>query len=452
MQRNGWNLPDPRLIHHPRVYDDIERILEFNTIKEWANGKAPGSSRKTAVYHMAAYIRWRRKKGLSDNPDRWIEECVDGTNKTLIEHLKPLKEWVEGPDFDGSDPDTRSKHYSDIRGFYAHHLVPLPRSKLNGGTMQATRVKRETTATDFLRMMQKVLEGEVRPRDRSIMLSMLQGGMDASTLTESFNYLAYPQLVNHFGTEEWTRWDEDNVPVHIDLVRPKTDYQYFTFQARDAISALKEWLNVRKSLWGEIKVKKPANPQMLATSDAIYVTDYGAPVVARYITNLFERYGVRSGVNVKPGDKVQPFKGAARRYPFRSHECRDTLVTLARRAKVDMPAANFFIGHDIDSYRYDKSPQDDPDWFLEQYARLMPYLNIVSQKETMIKEKIERGLGGRIKSLEEENRDLKGRLAEFERNQKADRQRAEQLQKAVEGFERFRQNVKRRRRADRDLR
>jgi len=99
-------------------------------------------------------------------------------------------------------------------------------------------------------------------------------------------------------------------------------------------------------------------------------------------------------VNVKPREKVLPFKGAARRYPFRSSECRDTLVTLARKAKVDLPAADF-IGHDIDEYRYDKSPQDDPDWFQEQCMRLMPRLNIVSQKETMIREKIECGIGGR---------------------------------------------------------
>ena len=445
-------MPDPHLVHRPRVYDDVEPILKFKTVKEWADGRAPGNSRKTAVYHMAAYIRWRRKMGLSVDPDRWVEECVNGTNKTLIEHLRPLKEWVEGPELDGSDPDTRSKHYTDIRGFYAHHLVPLPRSKLNEGAVQATKVRRETTATGFLQMMQKVLEGQVRPRDRSMMLSMLQGGMDASTLTESYNLLAYPQFVDHFGTEDWTRWDEDYVPVRIDLVRPKTDYQFYTFQGRDAVTALKAWLNVRKSLWGDIKVRRQANPQMLATSDPIYLTDYGTAIAARYITHLFEGYGVRSGVNVVPDEKALPFKGAARRYPFRSHECRDTLVTLARRAKVDLPAANYFIGHEIDAYRYDKSPQDDPDWFKEQYTRLAPYLNISSQKETMMKEKIERGIGGRIKSLEEENLNLKGRLTEFERLQKSDRQRAERLQKALEDFERFRQDAKQRRRAGRDLR
>ena len=68
---------------------------------------------------------------------------------------------------------------------------------------------------------------------------------------------------------------------------------------------------------------------------------------------------------------------------------------------------NFFVGHDIDVYVYDKSPWDDPDFFREEYGRLAPYLNVISQKETMMKEKVERGLTDRIKNLEEENRQIK---------------------------------------------
>ena len=47
---------------------------------------------------------------------------------------------------------------------------------------------------------------------------------------------------------------------------------------------------------------------------------------------------------------------------------------------------------------------DDVDYFRGQYATLAPYLNVVSQKDTMIREKVERGFGDRMNSLEEENR------------------------------------------------
>jgi hypothetical protein len=396
-------MPDPHLVGHPRIYDDVDAVMDFPSVRSWVMSRV-GDGRKTAKYHMAAYLRWRRLRSLSDNPDQWIDECIEGTNKTLIQHLKVLKEWVEGPELDGNRSGTRSKYYTDIRGFYAHHLVPLPRSKLAPRREDETKVEGEVTATGFLKLTQKVLGLDMRPRDRSIILSMLQGGMDASTLTKSFNYLAFPQLVRHFGSEDWTYWDEAKAPVRVDLVRPKTDYRFYTFQDRDAVTALKDYLNARKSMFGPIRIKSPPNPQLLATSDPIYLTDFGSPIRAHYVTNLFEFYGTRAGVNVAPEERVPMYKGARRRYPFRSHEVRDTLVTLGRRARVDIEVVNFFVGHDIDRYGYDKSPWDDVEHFSEQYSKLAPYLNIVSQKESMIKEQVERGMGDRLKNLEEENR------------------------------------------------
>jgi hypothetical protein len=171
--RTEW-VPDAR-----RIYDDILPTLAFGTVKSWADTQV-GDNRKTSVYHFAAYVRWRKAQGLSINPDQWIEECIAGSNRTLIEHLRQLKEWVEGPALDGDTPATRIKYYTDVRGFYAHHLVPLPRSRLRA-KKEETKVTTETTASDFLKMVQKVLATQVRVRGKSIILSMLQGGMDAST-------------------------------------------------------------------------------------------------------------------------------------------------------------------------------------------------------------------------------------------------------------------------------
>jgi hypothetical protein len=49
--------------------------------------------------------------------------------------------------------------------------------------------------------------------------------MDASTLAKSFNFLAFPQLVRHFGTEDWSRWNEGEVPVRIALIRAQDELQ-----------------------------------------------------------------------------------------------------------------------------------------------------------------------------------------------------------------------------------
>ena len=387
-------------------------------MREWIERKSE-NGKMPALYHMAAYLRWREAKGLSVDPDRWVEECRNGTNRTLVEHLEPLEPCAESEMFDGDVFSTRRKFYTDIRSFYYRHLVPLPQSRLEV-VRKAVKVKvqAQVTATEFLHMAQRVLATEMRPRDRSIMISMIQGGMDASTLAEAFNHVAFPQLAKHFGTPDWSSWEERNVPVRVDLVRPKTDYQFYTFQDADAIVALRDYLNVRKSVFGPLAVRPSGNPQVMDTSDPIYVTEYAEQIDAKYVSRMFYEYGVKAGVNVVPGERLPAYRGASRRYPSHSHEVRDTLVTLARRAGVELPVANYFVGHSIDKYKYDKSPWDDPEHFREQHMLLAPYLNVISQKETLAREKIERGIGSRMRAVEEENRELEARVLQADDDRK----------------------------------
>jgi hypothetical protein len=410
-----WLHVDQSKVKHPKTVD-VDSVLAFRTVKEWTDRKS-GNGRMPALYHMAAYLKWREAKGLSTDPDLWVDECRNGTNRTLIEHLEPLKQCSEGEMFDGDEFSTRRKFYTDIRSFYYKHLVPLPQSRLDA-VKKAVKVQAQVTAVEFLQMAQKVLATEMRPRDRSIMLSMIQGGMDASTLAEAFNYVAFPQLAKHFGTPDWNRWDEKKVPVRIDLVRPKTNYQFYTFQDTDAIVALRDYLNVRNSLFGPLVMRPSNNPQIRDTSDPVYITEYREPIDPEYVSRIFYEYGVKAGVNVVPEERLPAYKGASRRYPFHSHEVRDTLVTLARRAKVELPVANYFVGHSIDKYKYDKSPWDDPEHFKEQYMLLAPYLNIISQKETLVREKIERSIGGRMRVIEEENRELRAKVLQADDDRK----------------------------------
>jgi hypothetical protein len=130
-----------------------------------------------------------------------------------------------------------------------------------------------------------------------------------------------------------------------------------------------------------------------------------------YVTHIFYYYGVRSGVNIVPQERVARGKGASRRYPFHSHEGRDTLVTLGRRAGVDLAVVNFFVGHSIDRYGYDKSPWDDPEHFAEQYSKLSRYLNVVSGREELLKEQYDKTLQEQLKARDKEIEDIKHQQA-----------------------------------------
>jgi hypothetical protein len=238
--------------------------MKFERVKYWIKGLKP--SRKTSLYHLASYIRWRAPHGYSIDPDRMIEECLGGAHRTLVEHFQVLKLWVEGEEFDGSERSTRNKYYNDIRSFYKHNFCELPSSPLRIDS--SSNVKAEVTAISFLEYAKQVVScKECSVRDRAIVVLNVQTGMDDSTLANVFNYVAYPQLVKHFGTEDWQSWSAERCPLRVDLVRPKSDYRYYTFLAEDRLECLKKWLNVRYSQTGKrIRIHEPKRPDQLSIS------------------------------------------------------------------------------------------------------------------------------------------------------------------------------------------
>jgi hypothetical protein len=68
----------------------------------WLEGLRAGSHRRTALYNLARYLRWRKDRGLEADPDQIVEECLSGTNRTLIEHKNTLVEYCQGTTFAGS--------------------------------------------------------------------------------------------------------------------------------------------------------------------------------------------------------------------------------------------------------------------------------------------------------------------------------------------------------------
>jgi integrase len=397
----------------PRLYEDLGGLRARESVNVWLRGLREGPGRNTALYHFAGFLRWRRLKGCESDPDRIVAECVSGTNRTLIDHLKLAQEYcLTAPGFEGDKKSTRSRVYRSVRSFYLANYVPLPQSRLRVNNQEeSNEVEDDVTARQFLEMVRRVLTGtKISVRDRSIILTMLQGGLDDSTLSEVFNYVAYPQLVLAFGTPDYNLWDTSSCPVRIDLTRPKTSYRYYTFLDVDAVECLKDWLQVRQMLTGsEVKILPSDNPKHLPKSDPIYLNQRLGPIRPSNAWQVFNLSGKRAGINVRSGDEKQPYKGARVRYPFHSHECRDTMITLAR-GKVDVAVPKYLTGHNIDTLHYDKSPRDNPDHFREEYLKLArPYLNPISGKVLEARESLERELRAefesRLGSLERQMQD-----------------------------------------------
>ncbi len=396
------------------VKDEAERDALFDkpSVKRWLNGIERDSWYKQ-VNVLHRFLLYRRRQNLGHDPDEMVDQVRKGANEVRIAHLQVLLDWLQGDDEDVkyAGASSRKQYFKAVKSFYRHNLVDLPMGTLQvtESEEEASEIPDEPTATEFLELARRVVDsGQLSIRDRSIVLTKVQGFMDNKTLCRIFNYVAFPQLARHFGTQDFRLWDENKVPVRIDLKRTKTKILHFTALHRDAITEPKAWLKTRERQFGPIKIY-PAKPGTLPRSDPIYVSRSKEvrPIRQSYVSIIFNRSGKRSGVN-EPSFEGIPQK---RRYPFHSHEVRDVAITLSRKAGVDREVVDFMAGHEIDEDGYDKSPKDNPQWFLEGYDRLARrFLNLISGGVERAKLEAEGGYEQRLKGRDKKIEELEGKV------------------------------------------
>lgn len=154
----------------PRLYDDIPALPTKRPVQIWLQGMKEGAHQKTALYNLARYLRWRKVQGLESDPEKLIDDCLKGTNQTLVLHLRPLMEYCEGKTFDGASTETKKKNAKDIRAFYMSNLIFLPRAKIRGREAN-NPVNEVVTASKFLQFAKTVLlKSRLSSKGRALML------------------------------------------------------------------------------------------------------------------------------------------------------------------------------------------------------------------------------------------------------------------------------------------
>jgi hypothetical protein len=63
-----------------KKYYDIDPLKQKESIKIWLSRLAPDTTGSVSIYALAGYLRWRKERGLESDPDRLINECLDGNN------------------------------------------------------------------------------------------------------------------------------------------------------------------------------------------------------------------------------------------------------------------------------------------------------------------------------------------------------------------------------------
>lgn len=157
------------------------------------------------------------------------------------------------------------------------------------------------------------------PRDRAIILTLFQGGMDVSTLCS----IKYADVAKGL--------DANEHPLKVELFREKTGTDYYTFLGRDAIESIKAYLNDAKSRGIEFKPNTP-----LFTKE----TGKGEPMDTFLVQKVLRETAIRCGL-------VDKENNGKDMNPVSPHALRESFGSLMINNGVPDTVVDFWLGHNI---------------------------------------------------------------------------------------------------------
>jgi len=243
--------------------------------------------------------------------------------------------------------------------------------------------------TDLYEM---ITSGGASIKEKALILCKFHRGLDNSTFCDRFNFQAWEQLVEYFGTENYENWDISKCPVPIRLTRIKTNYTHVGYLDVDAIQALQKYLKVRFSKTGENM--KPNQP--------MFVGRFNQPIRVQWLTNLIPRLAQNAGIQKKIRNSNLTVKNEKT-----SHELRDLLKSTLIVEGVASYVCELAIGHKVGD-SYEKQDKLYPNKSREEFMKASSKINIFSNYTNYLKE------GNELKEKEKQVRGLEAKLARFE--------------------------------------
>lgn len=272
--------------------------------------------------------------------------------------IKMIKNYLLDDIHEGKKPSYMKSLCSVIKSYFEKNDSKIEFSFDATANHQKSNDEPVMSLEDLLAML---TEGQPSVMEKALVLCKFHRGIDNSTFVDSFNYEAWAQLVEYFGTEEFERWDESRCPVLIKLVRVKTQFTHIGFLDVDAIVSLKKYLKYRYQLMGKV----------MSEGVPLFVTKKRQPIPARQISRIINRLAKDSGVQ-------RSLKGYKLRTKFEkgSHELRDLLDSTLDVCGVNPFLSEHTLGHKQSSYK--KQHMLYPEQQREEFAKASSKLNIFS--------------------------------------------------------------------------
>jgi len=361
----------------------------------------------TKAVYKTAFKRYAEYTKMA--PEQLIDEAVEDQRKDPREKQDVVKQrligfyhWLvnEAPKMrQGSDRQVgkglSSKlahtYVNAIRSFYATFGVYV---KLTGRSkLPAPRVTNHRKILSNLDV-RRLLDHCRSPRDRAIILTMFQSGMDVSTLCS----LRYGDVAEGLAKGEH--------PLKLNLYRPKTGVEYYSFLGRDACESIRAYLNDLK-----------ARGIQLSYDDPLFLKE-GPKALRKEAVEPHHIQALMRQLAVKVGFKTD---GRAIN-PVSPHALRESFSTIMVNHGVPKVIVDFWLGHKISEL--DKTymrPQEEE--LRKLYLEREEFISVTSasdqleqkieEKTKQLQEVISNVIAENVK-LKEQLKDLEQRIQRFE--------------------------------------
>ena len=292
----------------------------------------------TAKLYKTAFRRFSEHTGMTAT--QLIDEAIEDMKKDprekkdivtsrLIGFYKYLKKDYErhrrgngehGITGTGLSDSLALTYVNAVRSFYATFDVVVKmkgRKSLPAARIENRRMKVSAEPVNIL------VEHTRNPRDSAIILTMFQSGMDVSTLCSIKASRGLMEAI-----------EKGEAPIKLDLQRPKTGVNYYTFIGKDAVKSIKIYLQDLKSRG--IK---------LGYNDPLFVKEKrSGEGVEELETNLIQN--MLKDVAVKSGFVDEKLNGKAIN-PLSPHALRESFGSIMINSGVPDTIVDFWLGHRI---------------------------------------------------------------------------------------------------------
>ena len=299
----------------------------------------------------------------------------------------------------GARDSYKRRNFSVIKSFFAHNRAPLPRD-LEYSLKPTVQPVRGTLTIDELK---RVLNGCNR-QYRAIFLCMFQAGMGCGELLHWSDN----------GLEDLIRQLENNSRViKVELPgrkKNKNKLPYHTYIGLDGREALKAWM-----------IERPKDK-----GKSIFLTVRGRRMSYYNLGNYWFQHLVRAGL-INP----EPNGYGGTRYGKNLHELRDLFRTRWEKSGVSGTAAEYFMGHEVDPFEYNKAYKDEA-FARGLYLQSESWLNILSEEPDKVSVS---DMNLKLRELEEAKAGQNGRVTDLEAQLRATQEQQREILKLLAGLQ-----------------